>query len=325
MRIFIRAAAALLFAASLAPAAHAASDFPKEHPIDWIVPYPAGGGTDIVARTLQPGMSKILGQNIIIENKPGAATAIGAEFVAHAKPDGYTILSGDTATLSANPPLYPHLAYDPQRDFAPIGMMARFNMILVVNPSVPVHNMQEFIDWAKAQKNGVHYGTPGAGSPHHLTTELFRARTGLDLIHVPYRGAAPAIQDVLGGQIPMMFVDSASGQQYIASGKLRPLAVASKTRLPSMPEVPTLIEAGYPGFEAYAWQGLVAPKGTPETVVDQLNTALTETLKSPEVIEKFKALGLEVTPSSPRQLGDYAAAERKKWTKVIQESHITIE
>ncbi|WP_019937640.1 tripartite tricarboxylate transporter substrate binding protein [Bordetella sp. FB-8] len=324
MRTLIRAAAALLLAASLAPA-HAASDFPKEHPIDWIVPYPAGGGTDIVARTLQAGMSKILDQNIVVENKPGAATAIGAEFVAHANPDGYSILSGDTATLSANPPLYPHLGYDPQRDFTPIGMMARFNLILVVNPALPIHNMKEFMTWAKAQKNGVHYATPGTGTPHHLATALFALRTGLNLINVPYRGAAPAIQDVMSGQVPMMFVDSASGQQYIASGKLRALAVASKTRLPVLPNVPTLIESGLPGFEAYAWQGLVAPKGTPEEIVNTLNAALNETLKSPEVIAKFKALSLEITPSTPRQLDDYARAERAKWTRVIQNAHITIE
>ena len=324
MRTFIRAAAALLFAVSLAPA-HAASDFPKEHPINWIVPYPAGGGTDIVARTLQAGMSKALGQDIIVQNKPGAATAIGAEFVAHAKADGYTILSGDTATLAANPPLYPHLGYDPQRDFTPIGMMARFNMILVVNPSIPVHDMKEFIAWVKAQKHGVQYATPGTGSPHHLAGALFALRTGLDLVNVPYRGAAPAIQDVLSGQVPMMFVDSASGKQYIADGKLRALAVASKKRLDILPNVPTLIESGMPGFEAYAWQGLVAPKGTPEEVVNKLNEALNETLKSPEVIAKFKALGLEITPSTPRQLDDYARAERTKWTKVIKDAHITIE
>lgn len=324
MRTIIRAAAALMLAAGLAPA-HAASDFPKEHPIDWIVPYPAGGGTDIVARTLQVGMSKILDQNIVIENKPGAATAIGAEFVAHANPDGYTILSGDTATLAANPPLYPHLGYDPQRDFTPIGMMARFNLILVVNPALPVHNMKEFMAWAKAQKNGVHYATPGTGSPHHLAAALFALRTGLNLINVPYRGAAPAIQDVLSGQVPMMFVDSASGQQYIAGGKLRALAVASKARLPALPDVPTLSESGLPGFEAYAWQGLVAPKGTPEEVVAKLNAALNETLRSPEVIAKFKALSLEITPSTPRQLDDYARAERVKWTKVIKDAHITIE
>lgn len=324
MRTFIRAAAALLFAVSLAPA-HAASDFPKEHPINWIVPYPAGGGTDIVARTLQAGMSKVLGQDIIVQNKPGAATAIGAEFVAHAKADGYTILSGDTATLSANPPLYPHLGYDPQRDFTPIGMMARFNMILVVNPSIPVHDMKEFIAWVKAQKHGVQYATPGTGSPHHLAGALFALRTGLDLVNVPYRGAAPAIQDVLSGQVPMMFVDSASGKQYIADGKLRALAVASKKRLDILPNVPTLIESGLPGFEAYAWQGLVAPKGTPEEVVNKLNEALNETLKSPDVIAKFKTLGLEITPSTPRQLDDYARAERTKWTKVIKDAHITIE
>ena len=169
------------------------------------------------------------------------------------------------------------------------------------------------------------YATPGTGSPHHLAGALFALRTGLDLVNVPYRGAAPAIQDVMSGQVPVMFVDSASGKQYIADGKLRALAVASKKRLDILPNVPTLIESGLPGFEAYAWQGLVAPKGTPEDVVNKLNEALNETLKSPDVIAKFKGLGLEITPSTPRQLDDYARAERTKWTKVIKDAHITIE
>lgn len=324
MRILAHVAAILAFTFGLAQA-QAADDFPKSHPIEWVVPYAAGGGSDIVARNLQEGMSKALGQTIIINNRPGAATAIGAEYTARAKHDGYTVLSGDTATLAANPPLYPHLAYDPQRDFAPVGLMARFNMILVVNPSVPAHNMKEFMEWAKSQKDGVHYGTPGAGSPHHLATELFRARTGLNLIHVPYRGAAPAVQDVLGGQIPMMFVDSASGQQYIAAGKLRPIAVASKKRLDNMPDVPTLIESGLPDFEAYAWQGMVVPKDTPQPVIDKLNAALNEALKSPAVVEKFKAMGLETLSSTPKELDDYARAERTKWTKVIQDANIRID
>lgn len=319
---FARAAAALLIATALAPA-HA-DDYPTR-PIEWVVPYPAGGGTDIVARTLAENMSKSLGQTFIISNKPGAATAIGADYAARAKPDGYTVLSGDTATLAANPPLYPKLSYDPQKDFASVGLMARFSLILVVNPQVPVKNMPEFLAWAKAQSDGVNYGTPGAGSPHHLATELFRLRTGLNLVHVPYRGAAPAVQDVIGGQIPMMFVDSASGQQYIASGRLRAIAVANKTRLDTLPDVPTLIESGLSDFEAYAWQGMVVPKNTPQPVIDKLNKALVETLKSPAVIEKFKSMGLETIPSTPQELDAYARDEREKWTRVVREAGIKVD
>src|SRR5690606_17809551 len=266
-------AMAAALACTLTGLAAQAQDYPAR-PIEWVVPYQAGGGTDIVARTVAERMSKSLGQSIVIANKPGAATAIGAPYVARAQPDGYVMVTGDTATLAANPALYPDLAYDPAKDFDPVGLLARFAMILVVHPSIPVNNLQEFIDWAGKQENGVSYGTPGAGSPHHLATELFKQKTGLNLVHVPYRGAAPAVQDVMGGQVPFMFVDSATGQQFIASGMLRPIAVASKQRLATQPEVPTLIESGMEGFEAYAWQGVLVPKGTPKAAIERLSTAL---------------------------------------------------
>ncbi|MBO1114839.1 Bug family tripartite tricarboxylate transporter substrate binding protein [Bordetella petrii] len=321
MNRYLKAAAALLLAAGALQAQ--AADYPARA-IEWVVPYPAGGGTDIVARTLAEKMTTSLGQPLVIANKPGAATAIGADYVARAQPDGYTMLSGDTATLAANPALYPKLSYDPATDLKSVGLMARFAMILVVNPSVPAKTLDELAAWVKSQAKGVDYATPGSGSPHHLATELFRLRTGLNLVHVPYRGAAPAVQDVIGGQVPMMFVDSATGQQYIKSGRLRAIAVASAKRLESMPDTPTLIELGLKDFEAYAWQGLLVPKGTSDAIVDRLNTALRGALDSAEVREKFKSMGLEAIPSTPQEMTAYAAAEREKWGKVIRDSKITV-
>ncbi len=292
--------------------------------IEWIVPYPAGGGTDIVARTLGQAMSETLKQSMVIVNKPGAATNIGAEYVARAKNDGYVLLSADTATLAANPFIYSKLSYDAAKDFASVGLTVRFPMILVVNPEVPVKNLEEFIAWAKT-KGEVPYATPGSGSPHHLASELFREMAGVTLSHIPYRGAAPAVQDVVGGQVPFMFVDTASGQQFISSGRLRPIGIASLERVDSFSAVPTLDEQGLKGFEAYAWQGLVVPAGTPAPVVETLNKALRAAMESGTVKEKLIALGLEATPSTPAQMDEFAASEREKWGKVIKASGIKVD
>ncbi len=270
-------------------------------------------------------MGRALGQPIIINNKPGAATNIGADYVAHAKADGYTVLTGDTATLAANPALYSKLSYSAEKDFAPIGLLARFPMILVVNPSVPVKNLHEFLAWAKAAKGGLNYATPGAGSPHHLATELFRGTTGLNLVHVPYRGAAPAVQDVVSGQVPFMFVDTASGMPFINGGRLRPIGIASPQRVKNFETIPTLNEQGLKNFEAYAWQGLVAPTGTPADVIAKLNKTLVEALNSTAVKARFQVLGLEPTPSTPAQMASYAKAEREKWAQVIRASGIKLD
>lgn len=318
---FIRRSMALL---ALAATAASAQNFPTR-PIEWVVPYPAGGGSDVVARALTEAMGSALGQAIVINNKPGAATNIGADYVAHAKPDGYTVLTGDTATLAANPALYTKLSYSAEKELAPIGLLARFPMILVVNPAIPVKNLAEFTAWAKTQKSGVSYATPGAGSPHHLATELFRGRTGLNLVHVPYRGAAPAVQDVTGGQLPFMFVDTASGMAFINAGRLRPIGIASPKRVKNFETIPTLDEQGLKGFEAYAWQGLVAPAGTPADVIGKLNKTLVDALNSTSVKARFQVLGLEPTPSTPAQMATYAKAEREKWAQVIRASGIKLD
>jgi tripartite-type tricarboxylate transporter receptor subunit TctC len=316
-----RAFALALFAASTF--AHAQS-YPTR-PIEWIVPYPAGGGTDVVARTLAQAMSETLGQPIVINNKPGAATNIGADYTARAKPDGYTLMSADTATLAANPFLYSKLPYDAEKDFAPVGLTVRFPLILVVNPSVPVKNLNEFIAWAKTQKGGASYGTPGAGSPHHLATELFKEQAKVPLTHVPYRGAAPALQDVAGGQVPFMFVDTASGKEFIATGKLRAIGVASAKRVAGFESIPTLDEQGLKGFEAYAWQGLVMPARTPPEIVKKVNDALLKAIASPAVDKQLRQLGLEPIPSTPAAMAQYAAAERAKWGRVIKANGIKVD
>lgn len=294
-------------------------------PIEWVVPYAAGGGTDVVARVLSEPMGKALGQSIIVVNKPGAATNIGADAVARAKPDGHTILTGDTGTLAANPYLYKKLSYSAEKDFAPVGLLVRFPMLLVVNSQLPVNNYAEFVEWAKQQTKGVSYGTPGAGSPHHLAIELLRSQSGLNFVHIPYRGSAPAVQDVVAGQLPFMFVDTAAGIQHVQGGKIRAIAVASPARLPTLPDVPTLDEQGLKGFEAYAWQGIVAPAATPKERVAKLSDALQSALKQADIVAKLEGMALEVTPSTAEEMDAYASAERNKWRRVIEESQITLD
>lgn len=300
-----------------------AQNYPNK-PIEWVVPYPAGGGTDLVARTLAEAMGQSLGQPIIVNNKPGAATNIGADYTARARPDGYTLMSADTGTLAANPFLYLKLSYDAQKDLAPVGLSARFPLILVVNPQVPASNWAEFLDWVKAQDNA-NYASPGAGSPHHLAMELLRLQADLTLTHVPYRGAAPAVQDVVGGQVPFMFVDTAIGQQFINTGRLKPIGVASAQRVKNFDAIATLQEQGLPNFEAYAWQGVVVPAKTPEAIVKQLNTVLVETLNKPEIQDKLVSMGLELTPSTPEQMREYSLAERAKWGEVIERAGIKLD
>ncbi len=297
--------------------------FPDK-PIEWVVPYPAGGGSDVVARVLAEPMGRLLGQAILINNKPGAATNIGAEYVARAKADGHVVLTADTATLAANPSLYAKLAYNAEKDLAPVGLIARFPMILVVNASVPVKNLAEFTAWAKKQGNGLNYATPGAGSPHHLATELFRERSGLTMAQVPYRGAAPAIQDVIGGQLPMMFVDTASGYSHILSGKLRAIAIASAKRVSGF-DVPTFAEQGMKDFEAYAWQGMVVPASTPPETIVALNKALQMALDSTAVKARFQTLGLEALPGTPATMAAYTKSERLKWGALIRSNNIRLD
>ena len=317
-----RTVLAAVAALAAAPATLLAQD---NRPIEWVVGYAAGGGSDVVARTVAEAMGKTLGQAIVINNKPGAATNIAASYVANAKDTGNMLFTADFATLAANPWLFSKLPYNAEKDFIPVGMLARFPLLLVVAPNVPAKNFKEFVAWVKAQPAGVSYASAGVGSPHHLAGELLRERTGLKLQHVSYRGAAPAVQDLLGGQIPFGLIDTASVQQYVASGKLRALGVASPARLPTLPEIPTLAEQGLSEFSAFAWQGLVVPAGTPAEAVARYSKALQAALESTPVKARFQALGLEAMPGSAQQMASFTRLERERWGKVVQSASIKLD
>jgi tripartite-type tricarboxylate transporter receptor subunit TctC len=294
-------------------------------PIEWVVGYAAGGGSDTVARSVAEVMSKSLGRSIIVNNKPGAATNIAADYVAKSKDFGNVMFTADFATLAANPSLFAKLPYNAEKDFAPVGMLARFPLLLVVHPSNPAKNFSEFAAWVKANPDGVNYASSGAGSPQHLAVELLRERTGLNLTHVPYRGGAPAVQDLVGGQVPFALMDSATVQQYVTSGKLRALGVASATRLKTLPDVPTLAEQGVAGFEAYAWQGLVVPAGTPRETVATLSRTLQAALDATPVKARFQALALEAMPGTPEQMTAFVRSERERWGALIRKNNIRLD
>jgi tripartite-type tricarboxylate transporter receptor subunit TctC len=319
LRTLLHLGAAALLTGLIGPAGA------QDRPIEWVVGYPAGGGSDMVARTLAEPMAQLLKRPVIINNRPGAATNIAADYVARSKDPGSILFTADFATLAANPSLFAKLPYDPDRDFTPVGLLARFPMLLVVSNDVPARNWMEFAAWARAQPQGVNYASAGLGSPHHLSTELLRQMTGLKLTHVPYRGAAPAVQDLLGGQIKMGLMDTASVQQHVIAGRLRAIGVASAERLKNFPDVPTLIEQGVKGYEAYAWQGLVVPSSTPKETVAQLHKALQAALDTTLVKARFHTLSLEALPGTPEQMTAYVTAERERWGKLIRENGFKIE
>jgi tripartite-type tricarboxylate transporter receptor subunit TctC len=294
-------------------------------PVEWVVGYAPGGGSDVVARMLADAMGKSMQQSFIVVNKPGAGANIAAEYVARTRSPEHTVSTVDSAVLAANPFLYSKLSYSAEKDFALAGMIARFPLVLVVAPGAPVKTLPEFLAWAKSDPKGISYGSPGAGSPHHLAVELFRAQTGLALTHVPYRGAAPAIADVVGGQLPFMFVDTSSGGPFIASGKVRAIGVASAQRVKSMPDVPTLAEQGLAGFEAYAWQALVVPAGTKPATTEALNKALNTALNSDDVKARMATLGIEPLPTTAPEATRYAAQERERWGRVIRDANIKLD
>jgi tripartite-type tricarboxylate transporter receptor subunit TctC len=313
-----------LVAAFASPATHA-QVYPAKQ-LRLVVPYPAGGGTDFFARVIGAQLSMQLGQQVVIENRPGAATIIGAEAVVKAAPDGYTLLLGDTATFAVNPILYKKLPYDPQKDLAPVSLTGRFALLLVVNPAkISATSLMGLLEEAKKTPGTLDYASPGPGSPHHLAMEMFKQRTGTQFVHVPYKGAAPAIQDLLSGQIPLMFLDLAAGAPQIKAGKLKALAVASDKRIAALPDLPTVGESGLPGFEAWAWQALAVPAGTPREVVAKLNVEYRKTINMPEIRQKLIEAGIDPLQSSPEEVSAYIKSETAKWAKVIGDGKISVE
>ena len=308
-------------AALVAPIAFAqgAASYPTK-PVRLVVPFPAGGTTDILARAVAQQLSVGWGQQVIVDNRPGAGGNIGSELVAKAAPDGYTLLMGTVGTHAINPSLYAKMPYDHVKDFTPVVLVAGVPNVLVVNPSLPVHSVPELIAYAKANPGKLNFASSGNGTSIHLSGELFRTMTGVDMTHVPYKGSAPALTDLIGGQVQLMFDNLPSSLQFIRTGKLRALAVTSAARSTALPELPTLAEAGLPGFEASSWFGILAPAGTPKDIVAKINAAVGSWLASPEAKEKLLAQGAIAAGGSPDAFVKHIDAETAKWAKVVKAS-----
>jgi tripartite-type tricarboxylate transporter receptor subunit TctC len=319
-----RARRLLLLAALSFSACAFAQTFPAK-PVKWIVGYPAGGGTDFLARTVGAQMSVQLGQPFVVDNRPGAAAILAAEATARAPGDGYTVFTADNGVLVYNQALYKRLPYDARKDFAPLGLMARTPLVLVAAPSTGARSGAELLAHVRAQPGRLSYASPGNGSPHHLAMELLKSRAGLFVLHVPYRGAAPAMQDVMGGQVPLMVVDSSSGMAHIRAQKLVPLLVFSAKRLPHLPDTPTAIELGFKDVEAYAWQGLVVPAATPGDIQQKLSTEMQSAVNNPAVKKKLAEGGWETVPSDSNLMAVYTQAETRKWHALIRERKITVD
>ncbi|MGK6308518.1 Bug family tripartite tricarboxylate transporter substrate binding protein [Variovorax sp. DT-64] len=310
-------------AASAAPWARA-QNYPEQI-IKWVVPYPAGGGTDVIARTLAEAMRQTLGQQIVVDNRPGASTNIGADLVAKSKPDGYTIMSADNAVLAFNEHLFGKLPFNPEKDFSYIGAIGKFPLALVVHPDFPAKDFKAFLTYVKANPGKVNYASPGNGSPHHLAMEMFKNRTGTFITHIPYRGAAPAMADVMGGQVPCMFLDLASGLPIMQGQKVRVLAIGSGARSKLLPDVPTLAEVGVPNTEVFAFQGILGPAGMPAPVVSRLNAELNRAFSVPAVQKRFNDFGMEAMPGTPQQFAALSRAESKRWGPIIKSAGIKLD
>ena len=317
---FIAACAVLAGASGLflsqAAVAQTAATYPAK-PIRLVVPFTPGGSTDILARAIGQKLNEAWGQPVVIENVPGAGGSIGADKVAKAPADGYTLLMGHIGTLAVNPSLYPNLPYDPIKSFAPVAWVARVPNVLVVHPSVPAKNVKELVALAKAKPGQLNYGSGGNGSAANLASEYFKLQTGSSLLHIPYRGTAPAVTDLVGGQIQVLFTGAPAMINQIKNGQLRALAVSSPKRMDVLPDLPTVAESGYPGFEADQWYGVVAPAGTPADVVAKLNAQVNQALNSPELKSRLNAEGAIATPDTPANFGKLIAAEIARWKPVI--------
>jgi tripartite-type tricarboxylate transporter receptor subunit TctC len=315
----LAAASTLTLCAGIAPA-FAQKDYPSK-PIMMVVTYPPGGPTDAMARTLAASLKNSLGQPVVVENRAGAGGNIGAEAVARAEPDGYTLMFGTSAPLAINVSLYRKINYDPSKSFAPVIQVGHLPNILVVNPSVPANNVKELIAYAKANPGKLSYASSGNGASSHLAGVLFNASAGVDLQHIPYKGTGPALNDLLGGQVSMSFTDVLTAIPYVKAGKLRALGVTTTERSQALPDVPTVAEQGVPGYDVSVFFGIVAPAGTPPERIARLNAAFVETLGTSKVKQLFASQGLEPAPSSkPEQLRRFIEEQKSKWAGVVKQS-----
>lgn len=314
---------ALLLLASASTAFAQSGAWPSR-PITMVVTYPPGGGADVMARLIAPKMGEALGQNVIVENRPGAGGQIGAAAVAKAAPDGYTLML-DASSFAVNPSLYPKLPYDSATAFRPIGVIALFPNVVLVNPQFPAKNISELTALARSRKDFVSFASSGNGSAQHLAGALFESAAKVDMVHVPYKGGGPALNDVIGGQVPLFFGNLASTLQHIQSGRLRALAVTSGKRAAMLPDVPTLAEAGLAGAEIYEWNAVFAPAGTPELVLEKLSAALQKAMEAPEVKTRITQLGGDIQKGGPKAAQDFIHAQMSLWSRLVKAKGISVE
>jgi tripartite-type tricarboxylate transporter receptor subunit TctC len=304
------------------PPAQAQNDLPPDYPtrpVTIVVPFAVGGGTDILARLVAQQLERRLGRSFIVENKPGAGGTTGAAFVARANPDGYTLLMAPSPPMAAAVTIYKNLPYDPADDFVPLALIAQTPFVLVVNPSLPVHSVAELIALAKQRPGELSYGSAGAGTPHQLYAELFKSMTGIEMAHVPYRGSLPLLNDVVAGHIPLTFIDFGPSIGMLRAGKVRPLAISTRTRLAEFPDIPPLAEAGVPGFDAASWQMIVAPAKTPPAIVNELHSALMNVVALPEVKNQIINGGmLPMDNPSVQGLQSFVKSEIVRWAAVVR-------
>ena len=320
MKIRAALAALLLAAATALPAQ--AQPYPNR-PIKLIVPFPPGGPVDVMARVVVQRLAIGLGQ-VIIDNRPGAGGTLGSRAAAMAEPDGYTLLFGSSTTLAAGPSLYPNLGYDPVKSFVPVGMISSVPFVLAISPHIPARTLAELVAYAKANPGKVNFGAP-TGTLPHLTGEMLKMRTGIDIVHIPYKGAATAITDVLSGQMDMAFEPISVMVGHVREGTVIPLVVTGATRSPELPDVPTMIESGYPGFVSMSWTGIVAPAGTPPEVVAKLNRAVIDSFRSEEARESLARLGAEPNFGTPESFGAMIAAEIPKWAETVRAAGVRLD
>ena len=317
-------ALALAVVAALTADTTHADDYPS-HPIRLIVPYAAGGGADSVARIVAKRVSETIGQPIVIENRGGAGSIIGTELVRNADPDGYTLLLGQSGPISINPAIYRKLPYDPVKDFAPVTMTTAYPYIMVVNPRLGVKTLQEFVALASSKPGALNYGTTGVGAANHLVTELFDSKAGIKLTHIPYRGTALAVTDLLAGQVQMVFADPITALPHMKAGTLIALAVTSKDRSPVAPDVATISESGYPGFDAIAWHGILAPAHTPPAIVNRLNAEILKALRDPETAALLEKQAMQTVGNSPQAFAGFIKQDIAIWKEVAEQAKVELQ
>jgi tripartite-type tricarboxylate transporter receptor subunit TctC len=321
---FAKLTGGLILTAILITGGVAAAQSYPNRPVRMIVPYPAGGSVDITARLLQPHLQQALGQPLVIDNRSGASGMVGSDLVAKAAPDGYSILLVFD-NHGVNPAVMRHLSYDTERDFAPITLVGTFPLLFLVNTQVPARTLAEFVDYAKANPGKLNYASVGTGSMGHLSAEVFKPLAKIQMTHIPYRGGAPPIQAMLANETQLTLVSPVIASSFIQAGQLRPLAATSLQRSPVLPDLPTVNEQGYPGFEAVSWIGLLTTAGTPQPIIDRLNAETVAVLRKPDVRKRLDELGMKVEASSPTELGRFVSAQVAKWTKVAKDNNIVAE